>query len=151
MKNNIIKWGVIAIAVLAIIGVISSGFILRAKNKELDKHLVELNMSELKEKIENKDTFILVITQTTCSHCAEYKPTLKKVLYKYDIVGYFIEEDKLSKQELGELKEIANTSGTPQTIFIKDGAEESTSTRLSGNQQEGQIISRLKAMGYIKE
>ena len=151
MKNNIIKWTVIAIVVLAIVGIISSGFILKSREKEMDKHLVELNMNELREKIENKDSFILVITQTTCSHCAEYKPVLKKVLHKYDIVGYFIEEDKLSKQELGELKEIANVSGTPQTIFITEGQEESTSTRLSGNQQESQIISRLKAMGYIKE
>ena len=94
---------------------------------------------------------MFVITATYCSHCAEYKPTLSEVLTEYDITGYFIEEDKLDKEDLAKLKEIANFSGTPTTVFIKDGVEESTATRLSGNQSKSKIISRLKTMGYIKE
>ncbi len=151
MKNKIIKILIIIVVVVAIGSLIIASIFLNRKQNDLDKHLVELNFSELQEKIDNKETFLLVITQTTCSHCAEYKPVLKETLAEYDLVGYYIEEDLLSKEDLGKLKEIANVSGTPTTIFIENGQEGSTSTRLSGNQQKSVIVQRLKSMGYINE
>ena len=101
------------------------------------------------EKIAKKESFILVISQTTCSHCAEYKPRLQKLLAKYKIVGYFIEKDILSDEEVSRLNNIANISGTPTTVFIVDGEETSTATRLVGAKSTDAIVSRLKAMGYI--
>jgi predicted bacteriocin transport accessory protein len=149
MKNNIIKWGVVAIAVLAIIGVISSGFILRAKQKELDKHLIELNMSELKEKIENKDTFILVITQTTCSHCMDFKPKIENVANKYKLTIYYIETNLLSKEETTNFKKYISYTGTPTTVFILNGKETTVANRLNGSVEEQKIIDKLKSNGFI--
>ena len=151
MKKKIAIIAIIIVIIGAISGLIYASTVLNKKEQEQEKHLIELNLSELKEKLENKESFILVITATYCSHCAEYKPVLSEVLTEYDLVGYFIEQDKLNEEELAELKQIANISGTPTTIFIQDGAEESTNTRLSGNQSRTKIISRLKTMGYIKE
>ena len=39
---------------------------------------------------------------------------------------------------------------TPTTVFIEEGVEPSTSTRLVGAKSSDSIESRLKAMGYIK-
>jgi len=150
MKKNIAKWAFLAICIFAIVMVIIGAIIMKHRENEMDKHLVELSINELQEKINNKESFILVITQTTCSHCAEYKPTLKKVLYKYDITAYYIEKDLLSDAEKGQLNEIANVSSTPTTIFIKDGEEKSTNQRFTGNRPESEIISKLKYEGYIK-
>ena len=100
----------------------------------------------------NKDTFILVITQTKCSHCAQYKPVLKEVLYEYNLKAYEIDQEKLSKKELGKLKNVANISGTPTTVFIVDGEEINTSSRLKGAvTNKHTIVKRLKAQGYITE
>lgn len=152
MKKKIAIIAIIIIIIGAIAGMIYASSVLNKKETEKEKHLIEITLDELEEKISNKESFILVITATYCSHCAEYKPILSEVLTEYDIVAYYIEQDKLDKEtELPKLKEIANISGTPATIFIKNGAEESTSTRLSGNQPKSKIISRLKTMGYIKE
>lgn len=151
MKKKILITLGFLVVIAAIVSLVYAAIVLNKKEDEVDSHFIELSIDELEEKINNKDSFILVISQTTCSHCAEYKPILKQVLADYDLTAYYIEEDKLNDTEKGRLKAIANTSGTPQTIFIEDGAEVSTSSRMSGTQQRSKIISRFKAMGYISE
>ena len=151
MKKNIFIIIGIVIVALAIAGLVYASTTLNKKNNDVDSHLVELNMSELQSKIENKETFILVISQTDCSHCAEYKPILKEVLAENNITAYEIDEKKLTKEENGQLKNIANISGTPTTVFIVDGEEKSTQSRLVGSANKTKIINRLKANGYIKE
>lgn len=118
-------------------------------NSAKDKTLISISFSELEKKIENKDNFILVISQKNCSHCAQYKPVLKEVLYEYDLKAYDIDQSKLSKQEKAKLKDIASITGTPTTVFISEGSEVATATRIHGAASKGAIISRFKAMGYI--
>lgn len=122
------------------------------QNNAKDKMLVSLTYKELDKKIKNNDTFILVITQTQCSHCAQYKPVLKEVLYEYDITAYEIDQETLTDKELGKLKNIANISGTPTTVFIVEGEEQNTYSRIKGAvTNKKTIIKRLKAQGYITE
>lgn len=150
MKKKIaIAIGII-IVILSVAGMIFAAKTLNDKKDELENRLIELNFDELTEKIENKETFILVITQTDCSHCAEYKPVLEKVLLDHKLTAYEIDEKKLDEKEMSKLKEIANISGTPTTVFIVNGEERQTSDRIIGAKPESEIISRLKAMGYIK-
>ena len=49
----------------------------------------ELKYDEVIEKIENKDSFVLLISQTTCTHCISYKPKLEEVANKYKIDIYY--------------------------------------------------------------
>lgn len=150
MKKKIMIFGILAIATLAIAGMIYASITLKQKEKIEDSHLISLTFKELQKKIDKKDSFILVITQEECSHCMEYKPVLKSVLTEYDIYAYELSLDKLSKKETAQLKDIANTSGTPNTVFIENGEEKNTSSRITGNKSKDKIISRLKAMGYIE-
>ena len=123
----------------------------KEEEKDEYKNLISLSLDELEEKVANKDTFILVITQKDCAHCAEYKPILEKVLEDYDITAYEIDEQEFTEEERGRLQAIANVSGTPNTIFITNGEEKSTTNRIVGSAQRSKIISRLKTQGYIKE
>lgn len=149
MRKKIILFGVIAVIALAAAGLIYASSELNKKEELENSYLIELTFDELQKKIDNKDTFILVLTQTSCSHCIEYKPTLKKVLAEYDVYAYELPIDKLDKKEIAKLKDIANASGTPATIFIEEGAEKNTSSRLYGAQEKSKIVSRFKAMGFI--
>ena len=151
MKKKVLIGVGIAIILLAVGLLVYAGIVLNNNRLKEEKYFKELSISELQEKIDNKESFILVISQTTCSHCAEYKPRIKKVLAKYEITGYYIEKDLLNEEETTQLNNIANISGTPATIFITDGEEKSSSTRISGARSTDVIISRLKAMGYIKK
>lgn len=151
MKKKLLIWGLIAIVILAVASMIYASYTLNKKEKNEDNHLIELTFDELEEKINNKDSFILLLSQTTCTHCLEYKPILKKVLAEYDIVAYEIEIDKLTQTEKAKLKDIANAEGTPNTIFIENGEETNTANRIKGTATESKIKSRLKALGYIQE
>ena len=123
------------------------------KDDDDDKseYLVSISLNELEEKVANKESFILVITQKDCSHCATYKPVLTEVLEEYKITAYELDEQEFNEEERGRLQAIANVAGTPNTIFIIDGIERSTTDRLVGAASRKNIISRFKAMGYIKE
>ncbi len=152
MKKNVLIIVAVLIAIVAIGGMIYASIKLNDEKKENESHLVELSLSELQEKVKNKETFILVFTQSECGHCANYKPKLQRVLSKHDLYAYEIVLDKLEKEEKSELRNIANTedNGTPTTVFIKDGEEIRISSRLVGDQNESNIEQRLRQLKYIE-
>ena len=148
------KKALISIAIIiilgAIIAIIFAGIKMHQNQVNQDKHLIKLSFDDLNDKLNNKDTFILVITQTNCSHCKEYKPNLKKVLADYDIYAYEIEQDTLTSEERKKLDKIIEISGTPTTVFIINGVEQTSTNRLIGPADETKLINRFKAMGYIE-
>lgn len=146
MKKKILIISIILI-ILASIG----GFLYYKKNNDNKEYLKLIEFAELQEKINNQDTFILVLTRTDCVHCSEYKPILKNILKEYNITAYQVEIDLLSSEEKGQLKDIANISGTPTTIFIENGKENGLYNRIVGTSTTSKIKERLKKMGYIKE
>lgn len=152
MKKKILIGLSIILVIGAIACLIYASSKLHDKQVEEDNHLIEITMDELQTKIDNKENFILLVSQTECSHCLEFKPKLKRVLAKNNVIAYNIETDKLTKEEYIKLNNIAYTSGTPTTLFFENGTETNTSNRLNGSgADEAKITSRLKAMGYIKE
>ena len=48
-------------------------------------HFKMIEYKELVNKIENKEDLIVLISQTTCSHCASYKPKLQEMANKHKI------------------------------------------------------------------
>lgn len=138
--NNIILICAIVITILIVL------FLAIGKAKE--GYLLELNLNKLKEKIENKETFVLCISKTTCSHCNDYKPKLKSIASEYNIDIYYIDVDKYDEEEFSNL--ISFDGSTPTTIFIKNGDEETTSNRINGDVSKSKIIDKLKSNDFIK-
>ena len=150
MKKVIVAIVIVVLHDLKIGGMI---FIKQTKNKqeeELNKHLITLSGSEFKEKIENKESFILIITGSNCSHCEGYKPTFKQVLHENDLYAYEVVQDTLNNEDLAYLKNISSISGTPTIVFINNGEETSTYNRIVGNVSKAKTTERLKTLGYIK-
>ena len=131
MKN---KKNIIMIIVICLLGV-GIGYLLFNSS---DNGLVELNYNELTTKIENKEDFVVCISRTTCSHCNDYKPKLRKVANKYKINIYYTDIDKYNKTDLEKF-----------TIFIKNGEEKTTATRIEGDVSTDKIIDKLKKNGFI--
>ena len=147
MKKNII---ILSIGALFIaLGVF---FCILSNNKSEEySNISMITIDELRQKVDNKETFVLVITQDGCSHCKIYKPILNKVGQKYNFTFYDITQTNMSLDDLSYLHAIANISGTPTTVFIQDGEEKSTLNRLVGNVEEYKLVDKLKALGYINE
>lgn len=113
-------------------------------------YIVDSNLDEIKEKVKNKETFILYIGSKNCSHCAEFKPKLEDVANEYKLTMYYVDISKLDNNEENELKKIANYSGTPTTAFIDEGEDLGTQTHIDGNVSIEKIRKSLKNIGYIK-
>lgn len=150
MKKKLLIFLGIALCIGAIIAICYAAITLNKQKEIEDSYLIELSYKELEEKINKKDSFILVFTQTNCSHCHEFKPILKRTLAKQELYAYEIVLDKLEKQDKTKINDIANVSGTPTTIFIKDGQEINTSSRIVGVAKEDKLISKFRYLGYIK-
>lgn len=141
MKKKLII--LIGVCLVILIGGIIVDRVLNKSN------LIEISYKEVMEKIENKDTFILVVSQTECTHCLAYKPKLDKVAKEYNLDVYVIEVDLISEEEDVELKKHFNYDGTPNTIFVKNGEETTGANRIIGSASEKKIIAKLKSNGYI--
>lgn len=114
-----------------------------------DKALIEVKYNELLTMLNNKESFILVLSQTTCGHCANYKPTLKELLSEHNLTAYYIEVNLFSDSERSKMKKIFNYEVTPTTIFIKDG-KEIEGTRFTGNKDKKTIETFLREYKYIE-
>ena len=141
------KKRVIVLIIICLVVLIGAVVADRILSKE---YLVEIKYSEVMKKVKNKDSFILLLSQTTCSHCAEYKPKLKRVSKKYKVYVYYLETDLLKEKENKELKKTFNYNGTPTTVFVIDGEEKTAATRINGDAEEAKIISKFKSNGFIK-
>mgnify|MGYP003415868343 CR=1 FL=1 len=89
MKKKIIILVSILVIALAIGGLVYASVTLNKKTEEMENHLIEISFTELQKKIDNKETFILVYTQESCSHCMMYKPTLKEEFFFLINISYF--------------------------------------------------------------
>ncbi len=142
MKN---KKNIIMLVTICVLGV-GIGYLLFNSNN----NLIKLDYSDLENKIENKEDFVVCISRTTCSHCNDYKPKLKKIANKYKINIYYTDIDKYSKTELEKFNNLISfDGGTPVTIFIKNGEEKTTATRIEGDVSTDKIIDKLKKNGFI--
>ena len=109
----------------------------------------KLKYDEVIEKIENKDDFVLLISQTTCTHCISYKPKLEEVANEYKINIYFIDVDLLDNEERDKFSSYINYSSTPVTVFLKNGVESTVANRINGDASKDKIEKKLKSNGFI--
>ena len=115
-----------------------------------ENHIIEISYDNLKEKLDNKESFALYVGNEDCTHCQSYKPILASVLNEYDIDIFQLDNSKLTVKEYNEFKSILNVSGTPTIIFITNGEEETTLNRIVGEKTKQETIDRFKTNGYIK-
>lgn len=115
-------------------------------------YLVEIKYDDVIEKLDNKESFVLLISQTTCNHCNTYKPKLKSVAKKHECFIYYIDVDLLDEDKYEDLnKRISfKTSGTPLTIFFKNGEETTVANRIVGAESKEVVENKLKSNGFIK-
>ena len=149
MKKEKVLRIVLIASIIIIIGSLI-GLFINKKNNELT-NVAFIDINTLKNKIDNKESFILVISRDDCSHCQAFIPVINKIGKEYNVTFYDISETGMSSEDLTYLRNVANISGTPTTVFIVNGEEKSIQNRLIGEVKEYRVIEKLKAMGYINE
>ncbi len=109
----------------------------------------EVSLSEFQTKLDNKDSFVIVMGSATCSACAEYKVTMEEVIKDKQVEIFYIDLNKLSQEEHAKVYSKYVIKSTPTTIFIQDGVETSTYNRIVGTAGYSAIVNSLKNYGYL--
>lgn len=111
----------------------------------------EITYKNLLDMIENKDSFLLMISSSTCPHCDQFKITIEELNKKYKTDIKYIDVDKLNQDEMLNLKALFPYRGTPVTIKIVDGQEENIDSRIDGAKDYSYTKQKLIEWKYIKE
>lgn len=108
-----------------------------------------LNYKELKEKLDNKETFILLLNDNS-SDSKILSDSLNTVLEKNNLIAYELNPTKLTNDEKNNLRTYFAYQNTG-IIFIKDGIESSKLTQITDPLTKiNDIENHLKNLGYIK-
>ena len=144
-KKNFILYGIILIIIL-----LGAFLVYKFGFKKEDTNLIDITVPKLEEKINNKDSFVLVLSQTGCINCTQYLPELDRALKRVDYEAYVLNLSNINDEEKAKLSKIVIIEGTPTTVFIQNGEEKTSLNRLVGYASSANIIERLKSLGYIE-
>lgn len=137
--NKVVKFLLIMLVVLTISGC------------KVSKTYKEITYNDYLNMVENKETFILFIGSTNCTHCDDFKKTVNKIMTNYDVVINYIDIAKMNEDDLKTFNSLVNYGGsTPTTIFIKNGKEENVYVRIVGALSYDKVVKKLKNLEYIK-
>ena len=141
----------ILIIITTLIVILLASLIFLNQDNKKTGSLNKINYKELTKKIENKDSFILIVSQSTCTHCASYKPKVEIIAKKHKLNIYYIDYD-LEKDKTKEkfLEEYDLDGSTPITLFIKKGKQTSIFDRIEGDISDTKVIEKFKKMRFIK-
>lgn len=109
-----------------------------------------ISLDEVYEKLDQKDSFILTIGSSNCSHCVSFKPKMETVIKLYKVQVFYIDISELNEDEYKKFVQRMNFTGTPTTIFFEDGKETAMSNRIEGDKDIETIESKMKKAGYIE-
>ena len=113
------------------------------------KSLIDITYDELATKIENKDSFVLYVGSSKCSHCAEFEPNLEKVVVDYDLDVYYINMADLSESRYNAVLKKADTEGTPTLVYLEKGKTK-TSPRIEGTRDYNATLEFFKDAGLVE-
>ncbi len=109
----------------------------------------QIDYQTLKKMVSNKEDFVLILGQTTCSACAAYKITINELVKNTGLDIKYIDIDVLDEKEHDYVMEHFYLDATPVTAFVKNG-EEVREDRITGNQKYSKVEAKFKEKGYIK-
>lgn len=120
-------------------------------NKSSEKHTttIELTYDEYETKIKNKDSFVLLMWQTGCSHCISFEPTLNKIISYYNLEIYSINLANITDDEYSKIENKTYITGTPTTVVFKDGVTQTK--KLIGDRDTETVLEFLVRYNYLKE
>mgnify|MGYP003366593372 FL=1 len=120
-------------------------------NKSSEKHTttIELTYEEYENKIKNKDSFVLLMWQTGCSHCISFEPTLNKIITYYNLEIYSINLANITDEEYSKIENKTFITGTPTTVVFKDGVTQTK--KLIGDKESKDVLDFLTRYNYLKE
>ena len=90
-----------------------------------DKGLQLLSYSEYQKKIDNNESFVVILSRESCSHCANFLPVAKEFATEKSVPMYYVDTDTFTEEEWSGfessntfLKKSKENWGTPTTVVL---------------------------------
>lgn len=87
--------------------------------------LHQLTYQEYQEKIDNNESFVVIIERATCSHCVNFMPVAEEFATNNNVPMYYVDTDTFSEEDWASfeksntfLKKNSNSWGTPTTVVL---------------------------------
>lgn len=113
-------------------------------------HLKSLNLKKLNQKLDNKETFVLYLTNES-EEGITLRNTLLSVSKENDLKTFYVNTEKLDDEELDSLKEDFYFEETNIIIFVKEGKETTVLSRIIDPYiSQKDLKEELKNQGYLK-
>lgn len=128
MRKSPKKWGILILAV--VVAIVCSILIIIAmkfdhvnneivKNNQLE--LITVNLDWVKEKIESKESFLIIITNEECTYCDELYEILNEYESNQKVTIYDLSFKDFS-YDREEVKDVfPSFVGTPNIFYVEDG------------------------------
>lgn len=130
-----IKISDVILVVALVLVVVLGCFIMKGKKVEPsyelpltlsgDVGLQQLTYAEYKEKVDNDESFVLIIERATCSHCITYMPVAESFAKDNQVPMYYVDTDTFTEEDWNGfetsntfLKKKAGDWGTPTTVVL---------------------------------
>lgn len=126
-----------------------------------EKYITFIDYPEYEKLISSNNKSVIVVGQTSCSHCIAFKPAINSVAGDYDITINYLNITDLSQEESNKFTESLKTIeyndpafledgsfGTPLTLIVKNGKVKSY---ISGERTISQLVKEFKKQGIISE
>lgn len=92
------------------------------------KRIKDTTVEQMKEKMDQKESFAIVFTQPNCGYCNKFKKMLDTYLPDHDVTLYEVSlnRDVMSEDEFNAMLEdirvyFPEMNGTPDLYYVKDG------------------------------
>ena len=144
------KFIFIAIGVVALFVLLLAFGTKKTSEPDSEDALVHINMDSYNDMIDDKEDFVLILSQLGCSHCEKFLPVARRVAKEHKIKVYDLNMTNLSENDQKTIIDTYGATGTPTVIFMKKGKEANKTDRLIGEVSEDKFESKLKDLGYIK-
>ena len=126
-----------------------------------EANLTFIDYYDYEDLISDDDTHVIVVGQTTCSHCIAIKPALNSVAKEYDLTINYLNLTEMTQDESEDFTESLTTIkyndpdfiesgsyGTPLTLIISKGK---VTSYISGERTKSQLVRAFKKVGLISE
>ena len=111
------------------------------------KNIEQLTYESFNKMIKDKRSFVVVISQTYCSHCIESKPIYNAAFENRTAKGYELDLLTITTSQRTEVLEKYSIVGTPTTLIFIDGKYQPD--RLEGKQTKEALTNFLDMYGFI--
>ena len=127
-KTTILIFSICIISLLAILYMnFKKGEIITPDSyKEAMTYVKKIRLSEVKDKINNKENFILYIGRESCPYCQKFAPKLAVAIQKTNQTVYYLDNDSKERKDITtSFAHDMNIKTVPNLSSFKKGSKSS--------------------------